>query len=126
MCGIVLPIVADVVDVNRSIDVDVIVAPVDVTTPIISSGCPTAEGVARTEGKPSPDDGSRDVAGISEVVRRIRGIRPPTVNNFWIVIWHVDSVGIRRLDDDDLFVLLLFDRNLLLFGGGQFVICLRL
>src|SRR5262245_65163698 len=49
MIDVVIPVVAAVVDVDRSIDVDVVAAPVHAATPVISTGCPASNGIARAE-----------------------------------------------------------------------------
>jgi len=46
---VVLPVVAAVVDVDRSIHVDVVAAPIDAAAPIISSGCPSCNGITCAE-----------------------------------------------------------------------------
>src|SRR5262245_57728255 len=123
--GIVLEIPdIDVVDV--AIDVDVVVAPVEAAAPVISARGPAADRVTGAERQPGRHHAGRDIAGRRPVVRRIGRIGPRTVDDGGIVVGHVDRIGLRRLDGDDLLVLLLADHDLLLLGRGQLVVGVRL
>ena len=119
-----MPVIDIVVPVSTttawSIDIDVVVGPVDVATPIASAASPTPNRVTRTERQASRKEcaAARPIAG-SPVIRGIGRVRPRAINHRRIVVRHIDRFRIRRLNDDDLLAALGFLRNLLLLGRCQ-------
>ena len=105
MFRIVLPVVSAGIDIDGPIDVDVVVAPIASAAPIISARCPTPERIAGAKRNSARDDSAGDISGRREIVWRIRRIGPPSVHDGRIVIRHVDRVGLRRLNNDDLLCL---------------------
>src|SRR5262245_35949732 len=119
--GIVLKVPdIDVVDV--AIDVDVVVAPVEASAPEISARGPAPDGISGAEGEAGRHHPGGDIAGRRPVVRRIGRIRPCAVNDRGIVVGHIDRIRRRRLDGDDLLVLLLADHDLFFLGRCQLVV----
>ena len=106
-----------------SIDVDVVVGPVDVAAPIASAAGPTPNRVTRAERQASREKcaAARPVAG-SPVIRRICRVGPRAIDHSRIVVRHIDRFRIRRLNDDDLLAALGFLRNLLLFRRLELVV----
>src|SRR5579862_9181646 len=81
--GIVLPVVAvavEIIDVDRAIDVDVVVAPAETAAPVTARG-PAPDRVANAESDAGGDDSPRDVSGWRKVIRRIGRIRPRSIDN---------------------------------------------
>src|SRR5262249_33278320 len=125
MLGIVLPVTAATRSIARVINVDVVVIPIDRAVPGIAARHPAPHGVASAECQPGGEQAAGNVAGRRKVIGRIAWGPTTTVDDGRIVIGHVNRVGIFLLDDDDLFVLNLFDADILLFVALQLVIRLR-
>src|SRR6187397_2742108 len=90
------------------IDVDVVVIPVDVgvTAPITSAAGPAGPAPnriarAKCQARAQNCAAIRPVAG-APVVRRVRRVRPCTINDRRVVIRHIHRLRVCRLDDDDL------------------------
>ena len=109
----------------RPADIDVAVAPIDATTPIVAAG-PAPERVAGAEGNSGREEAGADIAGRRPVIRRIIGIRPIAIDDARVIIGNIDRIGIRWLDGDDLLVLHFRYSDGLLFGRLQLVVGLSL
>src|SRR5216683_1720956 len=124
---IVLPVVADVDVVDpvgvEGIDDEVAVAPIHAVSP--PSG-PTPDQISGAERKAGRDRAGADVTGPAEVIRGIVGIRPIAIGDGGVVIGHVDGVGVRLRDGDDLPATLLLERDGLLLVRLKLVVRLRL
>ena len=122
MLRVVLPVPVagvDVVDVRRTIDVDVVVAPAHVAAPV-AAGRPAAERNASAECKTGGESGAGVISRRRrEVVGRVGRIRPLAIDHGGVVVGDVERFGLSRFDHDHLLVLLGLDRNLLLLGGLQ-------
>src|SRR5262249_761183 len=74
---VVIPVVATVVDADRSVDVDVVAAPIDTAAPIISSGSPASNGITRAECQSGCEECAATwPIACAPVVRRIGGGGP--------------------------------------------------
>ena len=114
---IVLPVAAAT---TRTVDVDVVVGPVDVATPIASAAGPTPNRVTRAERQASRQKraAARPVAG-APVIRRICRVGPRAIDHSSDRSTAHRPFPDRRLNDDDLLAALGFLRNLLLFRCFQ-------
>ena len=123
MRRIVLPVVPDVVDPVVVVDVEVAVAPVASTTPIIA---PATDRPARAEGEPRCDDARADIGRIAKIIRRIFRVGPASVSRRRLVVRYVNRIWIGQLDDDGLLAFLGLNADLLLLGGDQLLVVIGL
>jgi hypothetical protein len=110
------------------IPIEWVSSPIDAAAPVISARRPAPQGICGTKCDTSGNESGTDVARVvvREIVGRILGVRPFAVDDGRIVVGHVYRVGICRLDGDDLPVLFLTNRDLLLRGRCQLVVRLSL
>ena len=118
----VVHVVRPVDVVVAAVDEKVAVGPVAAPAPIVAQA---PERVAGTESQSGCNHACADIGGISEIVGWIGGVRPGAVDHRRIIIRNVHGIGIGRFDHDDLLVLDLLNRDLLLLGGRQLVVRLR-
>ena len=123
MRGIVLPVVADVINVVGAVDVDTVVAPTAAATPVVA---PAPDRPARAERETGRDDTGADIGWIAEIVRRVIRVRPLAIDGRGLVIGNIHRVGLRLFDDDHVPVVLFLDADLLLFVGDELVVRLCL
>ena len=109
---------------GATVNVDLATPPIDATAPKAPTGRPTPQGIGGAEGDSGRKDAGGDVTGLWEVIRGVVGIWPFAIDDCGIIIGHVDGVGVGRRDGDDLLILLLPDRDVLLAGRLQLVGCI--
>src|SRR5262245_6411009 len=111
MLGIVLP----VGNLGATVYIDLTATPVKPSAPIASTRHPPPQRICRAEGKPGCDAAAADVSWLWVVVmgRGIR-IRPYAIDNWWIVVGYIDGLRVCRLDRNDLPILRVLQRDLLL------------
>src|SRR5262249_41805756 len=124
---VVIPIVATVVDVDRSVDVDVVAAPIYAAAPIVSTGSPASNGITCAECQ----SGCKKCAATwpiacAPVVWRIGGVGPCAIDDRRIVVRNVNRLRIGRLDHDVLLATLTFLRDFLLRRRFELVVCIGL
>ena len=119
MRGIVLPVIPDVGRPVVVVDVEVAVAPVESTAPVIA---PASDRPGCTEGETRRDHAGADIGRVAEVIGWIFRVRPGSINRGRIVVRHVHRIGIGLLDDDRLLVFLRLNADLLLLGGDQLLV----
>src|SRR3954451_11260618 len=97
MLGTVLPVVADIVDVDRAIDYQIAIAPVGAAPPPVSARSPATDRVTCAECQACREQRAAiSIAGsvLRKVVRRIVGRGPAAKGDRRIVLRHVDSARV--------------------------------
>ena len=89
--------------------------------PAKAAGNPAPECVTGAERQTGRDHAGGDISRPTEIIRRIGRIRPRPVYDSRIVVGHINCIGLRRLDDDDLPAALLLCRDGLLLGRAELV-----
>jgi hypothetical protein len=92
MFGSVLPVIAAQRVNPWSVDIDIVVVPINSSAPIISTRCPISESPAGAKGESGRNESAGDVSGIPPIVWRIFRIRPSTIDNGGIVVRHIDRI----------------------------------
>jgi hypothetical protein len=122
MLGAVLPVIADVVNVDRSICVDVAPGPAHASAPVVTARSPIPERITRAKSNSGPDDTGGDVARLRKIIRRVGRIWPAAIDDGGVVVGHIDSIGRGGLDHNHLLALFFLDSDILLFVRHQLVV----
>src|SRR4029077_2364791 len=127
MRRIMRPVVAaEIVDVDRAVGDDVVVAPVEAAAPAIAARGPAPERIAGAERQPGRENSDADIGRRRPVIGRIIRIVPRPVDHGRIVIRHIDLIGVGRGDIDVLPAARALRGHGLLAGRLQLVVGLRL
>jgi hypothetical protein len=118
----VLPIIAAKRIDLWSVYIDVVVVPIDISTPIVAAGGPSPQRIAGAEHEPRGDETAANVAWIAKVVGRIFRIWPPAVHDNWIIVRNIDDIRIGGFYCNDLPALPLTFRDFLFVRRREFIV----